>query len=266
MPSLPSLEMFTRVGFAARGVMYVVIGYLALRFGQTESGEGALAALAEGSGKLLLGIMALGFAAYGVWRLSEALVDTEGHGSDVKGSAARIGGALSGLIHLGLALVAANLAFGRSGQGSGGGGGQSGAEQGAATALALPGGPLLLLVAGAALIGAGLWQLVKAAKADFLRHLDGRVAAQPWVMWLGRAGYAARGLVFVIIGWSLLRLSDGAGRSRRPGAGARLTVRHLADGGCAGAAAVRLVQLRRSAVSADQRSERGGAVEGTVRA
>jgi hypothetical protein len=210
MPSLPSLEMFTRIGFAARGLMYLIIGYLALRFGQTESGEGALATLAEGSGKLLLGIMALGFAAYGVWRLSEALVDTEGHGSDPKGSAARIGGGISGVIHLGLAIVAANLASG--GGGSGGGGGQSGAEQGAATALALPGGPLLLLAAGAVLIGTGLWQLVKAVKADFLRHLDGRVGSEAWVKWLGRAGYAARGIVFVIIGWSLLQagLSESA--------------------------------------------------------
>jgi hypothetical protein len=81
-----------------------------------------------------------------------------------------------------------------------------------AAAPALPGGPLLLLVAGAVLIGTGLWQLVKAAKADFLRHLAGRVASQTWVMWLGRAGYAARGIVFVIIGWSLLQagLSDSA--------------------------------------------------------
>jgi hypothetical protein len=210
MPSLPSLETFTRIGFAARGLMYLIIGYLALRFGRAEGNEGALATLAEGSGKLLLGIMALGFVAYGVWRLSEALVDTEGHGSDAKGRAARIGGALSGVIHLGLAIVAANLAFGRGGGSAAGGG--SGAEQGAATALALPGGAALLLVAGAGLIGAGLWQLVRAAKADFLRHLDGRAAGQPLVMWLGRAGYAARGIVFVIIGWSLLQagLSDRA--------------------------------------------------------
>lgn len=209
MPSLPSLETFTRIGFAARGVMYVVIGWLALRFGQAESNEGALATLAEGSGRLLLGLMALGFLAYGLWRLSEALVDTEGHGSDAKGMAARIGGGLSGLIHLGLAIVAANLAFG--GRGAGGGGGQSGAEAGAATALALPGGTLLLIVAGIGLIAAGLWQLVRAVKADFLRHLDGRVAGQAWAGWLGRAGYAARGIVFVIIGWSLLQ----AGLSER---------------------------------------------------
>jgi hypothetical protein len=81
--------------------------------------------------------------------------------------------------------------------------------------LALPRRPLLLLIAGAALIGTGLWQLAEAAKADFLRHLDGRVAGQAWVMWLGRAGYAARGIVFVIIGWSLLQagLSDSAARA-----------------------------------------------------
>jgi hypothetical protein len=56
---------------------------------------------------------------------------------------------------------------------------------------------------------------LEAAKADFLRHLDGRVAGQAWVMWLGRAGYAARGLVFVIIGWSLLQAgrSDSAARA-----------------------------------------------------
>ena len=211
MPSLPSLEMFTRIGFAARGLMYAIIGYLALRFGQTESGTGALATLAEGSGKLLLGIMALGFAAYGVWRLSEALVDTEGQGTEAKGIAARIGGGISGVIHLGLAIVALNFAFGAGGSG----GGRSGAEQGAATALALPGGPLLLLVAGAVLIGTGLWQLVKAAKGGFLRHLDGRVAGEAWVKWLGRGGYAARGLVFAIIGWSLLQagLSDSAARA-----------------------------------------------------
>lgn len=198
MPSVPSLETLTRIGFAARGLMYVVIGYLALRFGRSESSSGALAYLAEGGGKYLLALMALGFLAYGTWRLSEALIDTEGHGTDSKGSAARLGGALSGIIHVGLAFVAANLAFGRS---SGGGG----AEQGAATALSLPGGTILLIIAGAALIGTGLWQIVKAVKADFLRHFDQQAAQQGWVMWLGRAGYAARGIVFVMVGWFCLK-------------------------------------------------------------
>src|SRR5687768_4061346 len=80
MLSVPSLELFTRIGFAARGLMYVLIGYFALRWGQAEEGTQAIAHLAQGSGKLLLGLMAIGFAAYGVWRVAEALIDSEGHG------------------------------------------------------------------------------------------------------------------------------------------------------------------------------------------
>jgi hypothetical protein len=92
----------TRIGFASRGVMYLLIGYLALRTGRTEDGSGALGYLTSGAGKALLVLMALGFLAYALWRLSEALLDSEGHGSDAKGYAVRLGGAVSGLIHLGL--------------------------------------------------------------------------------------------------------------------------------------------------------------------
>jgi hypothetical protein len=200
MPSVPSLELLTRVGFAARGVMYALIGYLALRFGRSESGSGALGYIAEGSGKWLLAAMALGFVAYGVWRLSEAWVDTEGHGADAKGMVVRLGGVVSGLVHFGLALLAGRLAFGDR---TGGGGDE--AQQGAETALNLPGGTILLAAAGAALIAAGLWQILKGVRADFLRHLDARAAHRSWVNWLGRAGYSARGIVFVMSGWFVLR-------------------------------------------------------------
>lgn len=199
MPSIPNLEMLTRIGFAARGVMYFLIGYLALRTGRSEDGSGALGYLADGSGKLLLGAMALGFLAYAIWRLSEAVIDTEGHGSEAKGIAVRAGGAVSGIIHLGLAALAARLALGQ------GGGGSGGTERGAATALSLPGGTWLVGLAGLVLMAAGLWQIVKAVRADFLRHLDGRAAGRAWVAWLGRAGYAARGLVFLLMGWFFIK-------------------------------------------------------------
>lgn len=210
MVSVPSLEMLTRVGFAARGIMYVVIGYLALRSGRSEDPSGALDYLAEGNGKALLAVMAFGLLAYGVWRLSEALVDTEGHGADAKGTAARVGGGVSGLVHLVLAFVAATHAFGQAGGGGGGG-----AQEGAATAMGLPGGMALVMAAGAALIATGLWQFVNAVRADFLRHLDPRAARQTWVEWLGRGGYAARGVIFLITGWFLLQagLSSESGKA-----------------------------------------------------
>lgn len=217
MLSVPSLEMLTRVGFAARGIMYFLIGYLALRFGQSEDGSGALGYLAEGSGKLLLAAMALGFLAYGIWRISEALIDTEGHGSDGKGLVMRTGGAVSGLIHLALAFLAMNLAFGQA-DGTGGGG----TEDKASTALSLPGGELLVGLAGLALVGTGLWQLVKAIKADFLRQLERDAAARPLVMWLGRAGYAARGIVFILMGWFFVQAGFASDASEAGGMDAAL--------------------------------------------
>ena len=217
MLSVPSLEMLTRIGFAARGIMYVLIGYLALRFGQSEDGSGALGYLANGSGKLLVAGMALGFLAYGIWRISEALIDTEGHGSDGKGLVVRTGGAVSGLIHLGLSFLAMDLAFGRA-SGAGGGGTQ---EQ-TSTALGLPGGELLVGLAGLALIGSGLWQIAKAVKADFLRQLDQGAAGRPWVMWLGRAGYAARGIVFIIMGWFFVQAGFASDASEAGGMDAAL--------------------------------------------
>ncbi len=193
------LEMLTRLGFAARGVMYVLIGLIALQAGRAEDGAGALESLDGSTGKILLALMALGFVAYGAWRLADAVLDNEGHGSDGKGLAMRIGGAASGLIHLGLAWFAAGLALGDRSSGTGGDSTQSGA----ATALDLPGGWMLLLAAAAGLLLVGLYQLVNAAKGTFLRRLDPRASGQTWVRVAGRAGYAARGIVFLIMAWFL---------------------------------------------------------------
>lgn len=195
MLSIGKLEALTRAGFAARGVMYFMIGFLALRTGRTEDGTGVLSYLDSGSGKLLVGIMALGFFGYALWRLSEALIDTEGHGTDAKGVAVRAGGFASGVIHFGLGIYAAKLIASQGNQGSQGGA----TEASAATALSLPGGGIALALAAGALLVTGLYQLAKAYRADFLRHLLPRAARMPWVETLGRAGYAARGVVFVVM-------------------------------------------------------------------
>ena len=205
MFSVGKMEALTRIGFAARGIMYLLIGYFALSAGRAEDGAGALRHLTSGAGKVLLCIMAVGFLAYGLWRLAEAKLDTENHGSAPTGLAARLGGAVSGLIHLGLAATAAGIALGGRGSGDGS------AEDGAATVLALPGGKVALIAVAALLLVTGLFQLIKAVRADFLRHLGGPVARQAWVKVAGRAGYAARGIVFASMGiflWRAARTSD----------------------------------------------------------
>ncbi|HEY0150207.1 MAG TPA: DUF1206 domain-containing protein [Allosphingosinicella sp.] len=200
MLSANAVVTLTRVGFASRGIMYLTIGYLALRSGRTEDGAGALAVLSSGAGEILLYLMALGFWAYGFWRLSEAAIDSEGHGSDAKGKAVRAGGAISGLIHFGLGVLALKLAGG-----NGGGGGGDSAQSGAATVLDFPLGGAVLMFVAAGLLLTGIFQLVKAVKAGFLRQLDPQAAKRDWVKWLGRAGYAARGVVFITMGWFLFQ-------------------------------------------------------------
>lgn len=197
----PRLTALARLGFAARGLMYMVIGWLALKSGRAEDASGALEYLSGGVGQLLLAVMALGFLSYGLWRVANAWLDGDGHGSDAKGRAVRIGGAFSGFAHLGLFLYSARLALGDDSAHRS----SDTAREGTAAALTWPGGWTLVAVAAACLLGMGAFQLFKAARASFLKHLDGQAAGAPWVRLTGRIGYAARGAVFLTVGWFLGR-------------------------------------------------------------
>ncbi len=198
MNASSKLTTLTRIGFAARGILYIVIGFLVIGTGRTEDPSGALEYVANGAGRTLLAIMAAGLIAYGIWRLADAAFDIERHGSDRKGIMERLGAGGSGAVHLFLAWQAIKLIRGLE---VGGGGSQDGAQ----STLALPGGAFLLMLGGLVLAALGVVQLIKAWKGKFLRYLEPQVASQPWAKWSGRAGYAARGLVFIISGCFLLK-------------------------------------------------------------
>lgn len=192
------LTTLTRIGFAARGLLYIVIALLVIRTGRAEDPSGALAYLGEGGGQLLLGIMAAGLLGYGIWRLTDAAFDIERHGTARDGVIERIGAAASGVVHLFLAWQAVRLMRGIASA-------TDGTQEGTQAALALPGGMVIVMLGGGVLALVGIVQLVKAAKASFLRHLEPAVADQPWAMWSGRIGYAARGMVFIISSFFLLK-------------------------------------------------------------
>ncbi|WP_085808844.1 DUF1206 domain-containing protein [Sphingomonas sp. TZW2008] len=207
MSASSSLTLLTRVGFATRGLLYTVIAVLVLRTGRTEDPAGALAYLGDGGGRVLLAIMAAGLLAYGLWRLSDAAFDIERHGSERKGLVERAGAAISGIVHLFLTYQAVRLMQGIKAA-------KDSAEQGTQTALALPGGTFLVMLGGVLLLVVGGVQLAKAIKAGFLRYLEPDAARRAWVQWSGRLGYAARGLIFLVTGFFLLR----AGFSERASA------------------------------------------------
>ena len=191
-------QRLTRLGFAARGFLYIVIAALVILTGETEDLTGALEYVGHGVGKLLLAVLAVGMAAYGLWRLSDAAFGMESGHDRWKAWAKRIAAATSGCIYSWLAIKAARVLLSDQPRGNE-------TQQRAAQALHMSGGVLMLEALALVLLGAGLVQLYKAGGATFLKHLDGDAARRWWIEWVGRIGYGARGIIFLTIAYLLLR-------------------------------------------------------------
>jgi hypothetical protein len=197
-------QRWTRVGFVARGLLYIVIGVLVLGTGRTEDLTGALEYLGHGIGRLLLAVLALGMGTYGLWRFADAAFGIENMGSDGKAMSKRAAAGLIGAIYLYLAYKAAHILLD-------GNAGASSTQQQADTLLDLPGGIVVLGLAALMLAVAGGMQLKKAASCSFLRRLDD-AAREPLVKWLGRIGYASRGIIFLAVAFLIGRAAlDGRG-------------------------------------------------------
>ncbi|HSK16510.1 MAG TPA: DUF1206 domain-containing protein [Gaiellaceae bacterium] len=204
----PWIERSARFGLATKGFSYLVVAVIALKValgggGQAEDRQGALRTLAdEPFGWLLLLLVALGFAAYALWRVLTAVLDRDEDGDDAKGIGKRLGDFARGVVYAGLAVGTASIVLG----GGGSGGGDE--EQATAVVLDLPLGRWLVGAAGLAVVGIGLFNGYRAVTGSFrddLREeaMDG--TARPWYISLGVFGHLARGAVFVLIGFFLLK-------------------------------------------------------------
>ncbi len=201
----PRLEWIARTRYGARGIVYVMVGWLALAAawdtGRAEDTKGALRSLLdEPFGQVLLGIMAIGLVGFAAWRLLQSITDADDHGTDAKGLAVRAGLLASSVTYLLLALFAISLI---TGWGSGGSGSDSKREW-TAQLLAMPFGRWLVAGVGLIVIGVGLAHGYKAYKAGFRRHLDMDAETLERVSPVCRFGLSARGVVFLIIGGFLL--------------------------------------------------------------
>ena len=194
-----------RFGYATKGVVYVIVGALAVMAaigagGSTEGSSGALETIAQQPfGRILVGLTALGLIGYVIWRFVQAFMDPEGKGSDAKGIVARIGYAISGVVYAGLSFSAARMAL--SGGGSGGGGGSQQALT--ANLMSQPFGLWLVGIVGAIVIGVGIFHFYQAYKAKFMEdYKSGEMSAteRRWAKRIGQFGLSARGVTFSIIG------------------------------------------------------------------
>jgi hypothetical protein len=206
----PWIERLARFGYAAKGVVYVLIGSItalgAYRGGGgTTDSRGALTHVVhQPYGRVMLGVVAVGLAGYALWRLTQALRDTEDKGSEFKGLAVRFGYACIGVVYAGLGYSAVRLILGH---GAGKNSDESSREW-TALVFAFPFGRLLVGLAGLGVIGFGIYQCYKAFTAKFRkkwkRH-EMSERSRALAKRAGQVGLVARGVVFGIIGIFLIQ-------------------------------------------------------------
>ncbi|MEK6480237.1 DUF1206 domain-containing protein [Catalinimonas sp. 4WD22] len=215
------VEKLARFGYASKGTIYILIGVLAAMAafgagGQTSGTTGIFQEiLSQPFGKILLGIVAVGFVGYAIWRFVAAVKDAEHKGNDTEGIVKRVGYVLSGVIHGFLAFQAFKMIAG-SGGSSGGGGEQTLA----AKLLAQPAGQWLVGILALLAFAYGIYQIYKGWADKFGDDVrDGGVNREikNLYMKLGKAGYIARGVVFSIIAFFFFRAAITASSSQAGG-------------------------------------------------
>lgn len=213
------VHKLARVGYATKGVVYALVGILALQAatsgGKPTGKEGATREIGTlPFGDVLLVLTGIGLAGYALWRLIGAVLDPEHDGSDAKGIFHRIGHFVSAVLHGSLAVAAFQLGLGQ------GGGGQ-GSKDWISKLMSEPFGSVAVIIAGIAVLAFAATQLMQAVTGRIreLKHLRIDARQREWAVRLGRLGLAARGVVLGIIGVFLVKagLETDPGRAKGMG-------------------------------------------------
>ncbi|MGY2703178.1 DUF1206 domain-containing protein [Nocardioides sp. HB32] len=189
------LKQIGRVGLVAYGVVYLIIGWLAVQLAVGDrqgnpSSTGALRELAQQPlGEVLVWVVSIGMLLLALWQAVEAVLGDDGAGQR--------------LACAGKALVYAVIGFSGIRVAVGAGSSSKGSDTWTAKVLDLPAGQVLVGLVALAIIGFGLYEIYRGWSDKFAKELtqEGRRgAAGTAYLWFGRAGCVARGVAFVIVG------------------------------------------------------------------
>jgi hypothetical protein len=203
----PWIEGLARVGYIAIGTVYAIVGAMAVAAGVRGRGEApdkndALRFLIDQPfGKVLLFVITTGLLGYALWRIICGVNDSERRGSEAKGLALRAGSIIRGIFYTGVAFEIGRFATR--------GGGMQSSDQSAkhwtGRLMQKPYGEWVVAAAGLAIIGAGIYQLTNAWRAKLSSQLRlGNSRHRRLIVAISRFGIAARGIVFSVVGASIL--------------------------------------------------------------
>jgi hypothetical protein len=210
----PWVARFVSIGYAAKGVIYLLIGSLALRLALGEGGRltdssGVLKTIVQQPfGLAMLLVIAVGILAYSGWEITQAIADTKRKGASAKGLMDRGLSIIKGVVYGTVGVEAIRMVLGARG-------GSRSADDYARTAMAFPLGGVLLILIGAGIALYGLTQIRMAWRSQFdddLNQQQLRSEGGAWILNIGRAGIGARGVILALVGIALAR----AGFAERP--------------------------------------------------
>jgi hypothetical protein len=190
----PAARALARAGLAARGILYILLGWVAIlvALGQTSrqaDQQGALQLLAgKPYGLVSLWLLAIGFAGYALWRLSEAAFGVTGEGN---GAGPRLKSLVRALVYAFFAYLTFKVISGAPGN-------ETKKQQDlTATVMHHAGGRWLVGIVGLIIV------IAEGIRAKFMKYLQLSQMSprmRRLVKWLGVTGTTARGLVFALAG------------------------------------------------------------------
>jgi hypothetical protein len=198
-------EWLSRSGFVARGLIYAIIGVLALKLaighgGKLTNQQGALHTVAhQPFGEVLLTLVAIGLGGYALWRFVRAAMGRGPEGSD--SGLERVAALASGIVYLGMCVIAVRILMGSPSS-------SASPDKTTAGVFGWPAGTWIVAAAGLVLIGVGLYQGYRGVTKDFLadsKTEEMGPLVRTWIGWIGLVGHLARMAVFTLAGAFLIK-------------------------------------------------------------
>lgn len=230
------LDKLFRIGYVAKGIIYGLIGLLAVLYlfgqgGKVTDGEGAIRTIGAQRhfGDELLPFIGGGLGLYALWRFFDAAFDFDRRGKDLFAIARRIGVVFSGFSYAALSYYAFKLAFG-----PGGGPKTPSKHEITAQVLSTPWGPWALGAVGLIFIISGGYYLTDGLRGEFMEHYQrGKMsrAARRTARVIGTIGIAARAIAFFIIGGFIVRAATRSSAREVKGLGEALRAIATGDEG-----------------------------------
>jgi hypothetical protein len=222
----PLMEVMTRLGYGVRGLIYIIVGLLAVQValgkgGALASPQGAIAAIGkQPSGLIILWVVLVGIISYAIWGIVRAVLDPLDKGHDLKGLLTRVGFLVSALGYAILAFYTYGYITGKSQSANG-----SQTQKYIGLIMAMPWGRWVIGIIGLIVLAVGLYQIYLGFTAGFDRQFRTYALTQKEAKLatdVGRFGTSARGVVFAVVGGLIILAAYQANPSQPVGMDAAL--------------------------------------------